>query len=37
MDDDRLPPPTPGSVAAFILALVVAMAAPFLIDGGIVA
>lgn len=35
--DDGLPPATPGGVAGFILALVVAVAAPFIIDGGFIA
>jgi hypothetical protein len=37
MDDDKLPRPTPGGIAGFILALVIAMVAPFIIDGGFVA
>lgn len=35
--DDGLPPVTPWGVAGFILALVAAVAAPFIIDGGFVA
>jgi len=31
---DRLPPVTPGGVAAFLIAVCVAFVAPLIIDGG---